>query len=156
MTAKHPNSVPPRIVYPPGPIERQANTVPRGTLFGGGGFLMQAWHASGPLPTDGKPWQTYGRPFGLFWRRTTWSWMEIRTARGLITSPPEGRCAFQVVPCGGARKFYFSMDIPHVIALILTPDLGCGIVRDVGCGMCNMQCRMWGVGCGTRNLRFGK
>ena len=38
MTAKHPNSVPPQIVYPPGPIERQANTVPRGTLFGGGGF----------------------------------------------------------------------------------------------------------------------
>ena len=36
MTAKHPNSVPPQIVYPPGPIERQANTVPRGMLFGGG------------------------------------------------------------------------------------------------------------------------
>ena len=42
MTAKHPNSVPPRIVYPPGPIERQANTVPWGMLFGGGGF--KRWH----------------------------------------------------------------------------------------------------------------
>ena len=39
MTAKHPNSVPPQIVYPPGPIEHQANTVPRGMLFGGGGLM---------------------------------------------------------------------------------------------------------------------
>ena len=32
-----PNSIPPQIVYPPSPIERQANTIPRGTVFGGGG-----------------------------------------------------------------------------------------------------------------------
>ena len=43
VTAKHPNSVPPQIVYPPGPIERQANTVPRGMLFGGGGVICPGY-----------------------------------------------------------------------------------------------------------------
>ena len=54
MTAKHLNSVPPQIVYPPGPIERQANTVPRGMLFGGGGlYLFISTTSIAPQPTIG-------------------------------------------------------------------------------------------------------
>ena len=48
-TAKHPNSVPPQILYPPGPIERQANTVLRGMLFGGGGLHIYYYT---PLPLN--------------------------------------------------------------------------------------------------------
>ena len=48
-----PNSIPPQIVYPPGPIERQANTIPRGTVFGGGGFIGHY----NPCPLHAAPGQ---------------------------------------------------------------------------------------------------
>ena len=49
MTTKHPNSVPPQIVYPPGPIECSANTVPRGMLFGGGVYGKPATTPQGGI-----------------------------------------------------------------------------------------------------------
>ena len=55
VTAKHTNSIPPQIVYPPGPIERQANTVPRGMVIGGGGVIVAP---RDPEATKGGP----GRP----------------------------------------------------------------------------------------------
>ena len=56
VTAKHPNSIPPQIVYPLGPIERQANTVPWGMVFWGGVYFIGGGVGGpGALPADNTP-----------------------------------------------------------------------------------------------------
>ena len=110
MTAKHPNSVPPQIVYPPGPIEHQANTVPRGMLFGGGGLhhlstalfaLQQCLASSAPsgLSSLSARHERYVQVSGAY--RTLQPCMPMR--RPLCRGPQLGEPVNSICFCTHAR-----------------------------------------------------